>query len=87
MKPSARIQCRDHGYAPWGILCNHLFTRERKDAIKLADADYDHVCPNCFGNIDALAKEDEIAGKNQNLHAVCMHCIRKLGLTIVQPKG
>lgn len=86
MKSSERIRCRDHGYAPWGIICHHLFTGARKDAIKLPDGDYDHVCPDCYGKIDELAKQDEISGKNQHLHAVCMHCIRKLGLTIVKPK-
>ena len=66
------IQCGDHGYAPWGVVCVHLIKGTSKEWCRLdnPDGNTDWVCPSCLANLT----DENI----ENLHAICMHCIRKI---------
>ncbi len=70
------IQCGDHKWAPWSIVCTHLVDGTSKDAVALhssnPEVDYDWLCRECYdvrSDFDKLMAEDK-------LKAVCMHCTR-----------
>ena len=70
------IQCGDHKWAPWSIVCVHLLEGSSRTWRRLTnpdpEVDYDWFCPECLKRVDE--DPDDIS----NLHAVCMHCVRRL---------
>lgn len=71
------IECGDHSYAPWSIVCVHLIdgtSREWK-LIEVDDGrevDGDWVCPDCHEK--HMAGNDDI----NFLRPICMHCVRTI---------
>lgn len=68
------IECGDHQFAPWSIVCKHLADGECPDWLAIdstnPEVDYDWVCPTCIETFPDPKVED--------LRAVCIHCVRKL---------
>ncbi len=68
------IQCSDHKWAPFCIVCNHIFNATAKECFRLSgegSRQDDWLCPDCFRKGPHNLKETD-------LHAVCIHCARKL---------
>ncbi len=73
------IQCGDHSWAPYSIICVHLMTGESHEWIKLdsdhPEVEYDFVCPSC----DEWHADEQLTEDQLNLlKVVCIHCIRQL---------
>ena len=77
------VQCGDHGYAPWGIVCIHIVEGTAKEIVpiprdKESEVENDWLCLECaerhFG-------PNAQAGDIDDLRCVCIHCLREL----VQP--
>ena len=73
------IQCGDHSYAPWALICVHLMKGTAKEwvAIEVDDGrevDNDYICPDCAGKVSMTPGEWDI----ENLRAVCIHCLRDI---------
>jgi hypothetical protein len=78
------IQCGDHKWAPWSIVCTHLVSGDSREWVPVPstnpEVEYDWLCPDCVrthedvvgGDNDA---EDELLPK---LKAICIHCVREL---------
>lgn len=68
------IQCADHKWSPWSIVCVHLVHGQSREWIGLPsnfpEVDCDWVCPECEAEIE---KPDL-----KKLMAICIHCVRKL---------
>lgn len=69
------IQCGDHQWAPWSIVCKHLADGECQEWVPLEssnpEVDFDWTCPDCIPS-------DENPPDLDDLRAVCIHCVRKL---------
>lgn len=68
------IQCGDHQWAPWCVVCVHLATGASHQWERIAGEDGnqdDWVCPACL----AKMPDDIIV---ENLKAICIHCVRVL---------
>ncbi len=72
------IQCGDHGYAPWSIVCVHLMEGESKEWLPIdsdnPEVDYDWCCPDCTPLQNEELNEEHL----DKLRAVCINCVRKL---------
>ena len=69
------IQCADHSYAPWGIVCVHLVEHTALDWMPVpqepgSECDNDWLCPTCLKKYPDVLLDD--------MRAICMHCIRDL---------
>jgi hypothetical protein len=64
------IQCGDHGWAPWGVVCVHLVNGTAAQWCRVPGRDYDRLCPACLVKGPDLPVE--------YLKAVCLHCIRQM---------
>jgi hypothetical protein len=69
------IQCADHKWAPWSIVCGHLLQGKAKDWNAVpqegsGEAMNDWLCSKCLKRLPDVPVED--------LHAICIHCVRKL---------
>lgn len=69
------IQCADHSWAPWGIVCIHIIEGTAVEAIPMpqedgSEVESDWMCPSCA--------EEMVNSNIENLRPVCMHCIRKV---------
>jgi len=68
------IQCGDHSWAPWSVVCVHLCSGTSREWIGIPsnspEVDFDWVCPECEPHIEKPDLE--------KLKAVCIHCVRKL---------
>lgn len=62
------IQCGDHSYAPWGVVCTHIIEGSASEIVQMNpdEGSNDWLCTEC-------AKEMNI----ENMECVCIHCIRK----------
>jgi hypothetical protein len=75
------IQCGDHSWAPWSIVCIHLMTGlSRKWIPKESDSEmFDWFCPACWKRLEAeLGLRDTGAVTTTNMRSVCIHCVRFL---------
>jgi hypothetical protein len=74
------IQCGDHKWAPWAIICCHLMDNPEDHEwcpIEVNDGrevDNDYVCPECFEAHFEQGEPHDI----DKLRAVCIHCLRHL---------
>ena len=75
---SQLIQCGDHSWAPWSVICVHLMEGDSKEWMAMPsvhpEVDHDFICPACHeqgGEVGWEAMMDK-------LKAVCIHCVRKL---------
>ena len=70
------IQCADHKWAPWSIVCKHLVEGTSDDWRPIPssslEVDFDWMCPACES--DHERDQDDV----ENLRAICIHCVRKL---------
>jgi hypothetical protein len=72
------VRCGNHGKAPGGVICKHLFRGTAKDWVRVADIlpglgpenEHDHVCRACAERLNELTAAD--------MRLVCMHCMRRL---------
>jgi len=70
------IQCGDHSWAPWCIVCVHLASGESHqwEAIpkvdEISEAEFDWLCPACKWRFDELGADD--------FKAICIHCVRAM---------
>ncbi len=73
------IQCGDHKWAPWSIVCIHLIDGHCREWVALEsssdETDHDWVCPDCA---DAMAECEPSKEIVANLRPVCIHCVRQL---------
>ncbi len=75
------IQCKNHLWAPWSILCIHLIERPETTEwlnIKRDDGDeveFDYICPWCDKKREKLGSYDKMI---EFLRPVCIHCVRDL---------
>jgi hypothetical protein len=78
------IQCGDHAWAPWHIVCVHLIRNPKQDwnLIELSDDDGrevegDYLCDKCC---DYVRKKGQKAFEKlqDQMRPVCMHCCRNL---------
>lgn len=71
-KPSL-VKCADHKYAPWCVVCTHVFTKTATAYVRvpggMAQQD-DYLCPACYESGPGLGVDD--------LKCVCIHCARNL---------
>lgn len=71
------IQCGDHKWAPWSIVCTHLCTGQSREWVPVEssfkEVDYDWVCPECDAIMQAGGEPPL-----EVLHVVCIHCVRAL---------
>ena len=68
------IECSDHKWAPWCVVCTHIFEGTAKEYFRLpasGELQDDWLCPLCF-------KKGTQSLEECDLHAVCIHCARKL---------
>jgi len=68
------IECGDHQWSPWSIVCVHLMEQTSKDWVPIdsnfPEVDHDWVCPEC----EKKMMEPEI----DDLRCICIHCVRIL---------
>jgi len=68
------IQCGDHKWAPWCVVCVHLVEGTSQQWERLAGSDGDQddwVCPECLATgVENLPIEE--------LKAICIHCVRDM---------
>lgn len=69
------IQCGDHSWAPWSIVCVHLMEGTSHEWIPIPsdfpEVDFDWACPACNPN------DPETVFNLDNLRPVCIHCVRR----------
>jgi hypothetical protein len=74
------IQCGDHSFAPWSIMCVHVMEHTAEKAVAvdkddpLDENEYDWICPDCYKECFLRDEDDEVP--LDNLRAVCMHCAK-----------
>ena len=73
------IECTDHNFAPWCLICTHLVFQESKIAVVLPndhiqEVDYDWLCPECF----EIFQEEGADPLMDVMKCVCMHCANHL---------
>ena len=85
MKSGRLIECRDHKFAPWSIVCRHLVTGRSREWIRVEGSgepddltDEDWVCPECFEKHFGQPHDEPSEDDLKDLQAICMHCVRKL---------
>ena len=70
------IQCADHQWAPWSVVCIHLCQGTSRQWEGLdsnnPEVDHDWLCPACMK--EHMADQDNL----DHLRPVCIHCVRKL---------
>jgi hypothetical protein len=71
------IQCGDHSWAPWSMVCVHLVEGTSKQWCPMpqdegSEVKNDWLCPECR----AAAQQDRISA--EDLKAICIHCVRSL---------
>lgn len=69
------IECGDHKYAPWCLVCIHILNGMTQECVRVPTTEDgqqdDWLCPDCFQRgPDGLGFDD--------VHCVCIHCARKL---------
>ena len=75
------IQCADHTWAPWAIICIHLMERpETTEWLPIEndddrEVDFDYICRACAERRDRLGSYDKMI---EFLRPVCIHCLRDL---------
>lgn len=73
MTNSNLIQCGDHSYAPYSIVCVHLIAGTTEWCPIPSDhpeVDHDWLCPKCLEQFSDIGIDD--------IRAVCIHCVRDL---------
>ena len=85
--PINLIQCGDHLWAPYSIVCIHLLTGKSREweLIPIAEddgreIDGDWLCPDCMNLLDEISDTGRQYTDHEmdNLRPVCIHCCRKL---------
>jgi len=75
------IECGDHSFAPWSIVCTHLMYGQSRTWQSLdsdnPEVDHDWLCPECMEQFIAEADNDQEHDLT-NLRPVCIHCVRYL---------
>ena len=67
------IQCADHKWAPWSIVCIHLVdggTDWNPVPNEMPEVDYDWLCDVCRNKYPDVDVDD--------LKSICIHCVREL---------
>ena len=80
------IECQDHKFAPWAIVCVHLMDGTSREWVALpnehgsAEVEYDWLCPECDLEQQAIFEEQRPHTEEEmnHLKCVCIHCIRTL---------
>lgn len=82
MKDNKLIECHDHNYAPWSIVCRHLLEGTRTDwqRIPMGPGEQDDwLCTSCADKgPDGIRLED--------ICCVCIHCVRELRRAALRQK-
>lgn len=73
------IQCGDHSWAPWSIVCTHVLNRTAAKVYALpklppGESEFDYVCMSCAEEVE----QDGDAINIDNLRPVCMHCVTRV---------
>lgn len=80
MKNHNLIQCGDHMWAPWSLVCSHLLDGSSRVWLPLdnplPEVDYDWMCPECLSRHDEEASADDY--DITDLRAICIHCVREV---------
>lgn len=73
-EPHHLIQCSDHQWAPWSLVCVHLVNGGTDwNAVPNDDSpevDFDWLCDECYRKQPDVNVDD--------LRAICIHCVRVL---------
>jgi len=74
------VQCGDHGFAPWGIICIHIIDGTAKEVVATpqdagSEVENDWLCPECA---ERHCGPNSRVGDIDDLRCVCVHCLRKL---------
>jgi len=73
------IQCRDHYWSPWAIVCIHIIKQTATEVVPIpedeGEVENHWVCAECA--------EKDHSENISNLRPVCIHCLRK----IMEPYG
>lgn len=74
------MQCRKHGYAPWGVVCVHILTRTAEEAICYQADDGSRLvdywfCPECFERYVGKGANPKVSDADRDLVAACVHCL------------
>ena len=81
------IQCGDHKWAPYVIVCVHLLSGQSREWEPLPigeddnrEIDSDWLCPECGKVHDEIHEEGRSYTDEEmnNLRPICIHCCRKL---------
>ena len=68
------IQCADHKWAPWSLVCVHLVKGSTDwNAVPNDDSpevDFDWFCSECRCKLPDVDVDD--------MRAICIHCVREL---------
>jgi hypothetical protein len=70
------IQCRDHRWAPWCVVCVHLCEGTATEWIavpiedEICEVQNEWPCPGCHAQMPYL--DDKL------LEAICIHCVAEL---------
>ena len=74
------IQCADHSWCPWHVVCIHILEHKVKDAVLHAvapddgrEVDGDYLCLSCHDIVQEAGKFEAVF---EDLRPVCMHCMR-----------
>ncbi len=72
------IQCGDHKFAPWSVVCIHLIEGTSKEWTPVqveggTEVENDWMCPDCVSKMEA-GDTDMVP----LLRPICIHCVRKL---------
>lgn len=78
--PPRLIECGDHSFSPWGVVCVHVLDGTATDLIhgEADDGDEgggDWMCPECCERAMSSGGDDSCLSY---LRAACIHCIRKV---------
>jgi len=75
------IQCGDHAWAPWSIVCTHLMDGTSREWEELnsnnPEVDFDWLCPECNKIFQSQMEADRDVSL-EHLKAICIHCVRDL---------
>jgi hypothetical protein len=75
------IECGNHQWAPWSVVCTHLLTGTSKNWVSIEsehpEVDFDWLCPDCFKEFNR-EYDEQIDHKITYLRPVCIHCVKKL---------
>lgn len=71
------IECANHQFAPWAVLCIHLIENPKLQWISVEvddgrEVENDYICAECYKQ--HMSGNDPV----DDIRPICIHCVRKL---------